>query len=159
MRAIRKNKVLKLFKKIFISFPLFIFNKYKRFAFGLSKFYKKVPRLLWGLAAVFGIFALGVIAGIALNDGTDSTAYQDLEESQGKYGDLIRGYEELSNLYSVQGKNLDILTDSNILTNFPEEYFEAYKSVGEYRDKIIFMQGRVSELRRVAGFFDATESQ
>ena len=159
MKKFSINKVFKILKRLFVFLPLFVFRKYKRFAFGLTRFYRKVPALVWGSAAVFGIFALGVIAGIALNDGTESLAYKDLEEKQGKYEDLIRGYEELSGLYTVQGENINIITDTNMLTNYPNEYFEAYQSIGEVRDKIIFQEGRISEMRKEAGFFEGTDTQ
>lgn len=131
----------------------FLFAAYKKLAIDiLPRFYRKIPKLIWGTAAAFGFFAIGVVFTLAIEgEGKNTTAYKDLTEVSDDYLNLISGYEELSRLYNFQGQNVSTITDMSLYSTNPEEVYEALASSNEYRDKILVQQGRILEQRNQAG--------
>lgn len=146
-----------MFKRVKSFFKL-IFDKYLQLAFEvLPKFYRKIPKIIWGSMAFLGIFVMGFLFGLILNDGTRSLAYQELGEKEEKYKDLVLGYEELSTLYKYQGQNMGTIMNLDLYETNPEEILQAIDSTKEYKDRILLQQGRIIELRRQAGYFEGGE--
>lgn len=132
-----------------------LFNLYKKLALViLPRIYRKIPKLILGSAAVFGIFSAGFLSGFFANDGTNSLAYEDLDRKHKDYLNLINGYEELSNLYYYQGQNVASITNLNLYETDPEQVAKAYESSKEFKDKILVQQGRILELRTQAGLIN-----
>ena len=120
----------------------------------LPRFYRKIPKIIWFSAAVFGIFIAGMLFDYLTTKPTDFEEYEDLSEKSQQYLDLITGYEELSNYYFYQGQNVSAITNWNLYETNPEEVAEAFESAKEYKDKILVQQGRIMELRKQAGLIN-----
>lgn len=136
-----------------------LFNRYKNFALvTLPRFYRKVPKLVWGIAAAFGFFSLGVLFTLFMIFQEQPYNYEDLEERNKKLLELVSGYEALSDLYYYQGQNFSVITDLNMIANNPGEVADAFRSSDSYKDKILIQQGRILELRKNAGLYESKES-
>lgn len=131
----------------------FLFSSYKKLAFVIfPRLYRKIPKLIWGSAAAFGFFALGVLFALSVEgDGKNTEAYKYLAEKEESYLNLIAGYDELSRLYNFQGQNFSTITDMSLYQTNPEEVYEALASSNEFKDKILVQQGRILEQRKNAG--------
>lgn len=108
------------------------------------------PAIVWGAFAVFGIFIFGALVGSAT---TSEPAHENppFLERQESYDELIVAYEELTDLFLYQNQDAEIMSDPEMIINFPEEADDAYRSYQQKRDEIIFQAGRISELRKNAG--------
>lgn len=111
--------------------------------------FKKIPTIIWGGFAVFGIFLFGVLVG-GLPSQTDVNSNTKISSQSDKYKNVIDGYQDLSRLFYLQQQDMDIIIDSSIWQDHPEELSDAISSYKKERDEILFQFGRVYELRNKA---------
>ena len=111
-----------------------------------------IPRVIWGASAIFGIFLFGVIAGSATSANSTHTPTDTKRELE--YRQVIDGYQDISRLFYLQQQDMDIVTDSSIWQDHPEELTDAIASYHQKKNEILFQFGRIYELRRSAGLSD-----
>lgn len=121
-----------------------------------SKFFRKIPVLIWGLLAcsailVFG-FCIGYLTGV--KSETPGSPYAILKEGNKKLMNLIDGYSQLSGLYFNQGQDVSIVLNKDMAENHPEEIIDALQSINQKRDMINVQLGRLYELRKAAGLIE-----
>ena len=124
------------------------------------KIIRKIPRVLWVGAALFGILIFGHALGISFAyDPTSSapTQARQLKIQNDKYADLIRGYENLNDLFSMQGQDLTIIMDKNIILNDLTQFQKALDRMTARKDLILLQQGRILELRKSANLPESSE--
>jgi len=117
----------------------------------IALFLSLVPRAIWFLGAIFGIFIFGVFVGMSF---TDMEGGYDL--NPGKFGkdqayyDIIKSYETLNNEYYEMMQDMEILTDVKSWEDDPESVFNAIDGYRQRRDRILFDQGIIYEKREKA---------
>jgi hypothetical protein len=119
--------------------------------FLFKKWVSIFPAAVWNTFGVIGVLVVGLVFGVIIGaSAVNDTAGSKVAEENKDLHSLILGYEKLKNLYDLQGENIAIMFDENILYNHPEEIREAFDSAGQYRDQILIQLGRIYELRRAA---------
>lgn len=128
--------------------------------YGIKSVFRKIPMIIWGGFAVFGIFVFGLLAGFAISDLPEEEASPSLSESKNtQYLEVIDSYQEVSKLYNYQQQDMDIIADYNSWRANIGEVYEAINSYKQKRDEILFQLGRVYELRKKAGLTISNEAQ
>jgi hypothetical protein len=112
----------------------------------------KIPSVIWGAFAIFGIFLFGAIAGSATS--ANSTQAPTDTKRELEYRQVIDGYQDISRLFYLQQQDMDIVTDASIWQEHPEELTDAIASYHQKKNEILFQFGRLYELRRSAGLSD-----
>src|SRR5207237_1433606 len=91
---------------------------YMKISYGIlwifTKTFKKIPKIVWGTAAVFGIFTAGIIFGYSMSHDSPDPTSSNASAQNLKYMNVIKGYEDLSKLYYYQGQNVSVIMDPNI---------------------------------------------
>ena len=141
------RKKLRKFRKILTPILIPVFK--------VINLYRKIPKLIWGAFAVFGIFSIGFIVGIYAISGANTEPYKSLYKQNTQLLNLIGGYEDMGRLYRLQGQNVGVIIDPDIIYNHPEEFTQALNSIKSYRDQILIEQGVITERRHQAGFIDS----
>lgn len=120
---------------------------------------RKIPTLVWGTFAVIGILMFGFIGGFSAgtNPSYTPTPLEAERVKNAHYRNLIRGYEDLSELYRLQGQNVGVIMNTELLLTNPEEVRDAFNSISQHREMINVQIGRIMELRRAAGYSDSRE--
>lgn len=112
-------------------------------------FLGQIPRAIWFLGAIFGIFIFGVFVGASF------TEYEDLNEfgfegKDAQYYDIIKSYEELNRKYYLMMEDMEIVTDVDGWEDDPESVYSAIEGYRDRRDEILFDQGILYEKREQA---------
>lgn len=115
-----------------------------------GKILSKIPIIIWGGFAVFGIFIFGVFVGLAASETPDPYLTSDTEKRMEEYRQVINAYQDLSKLFYMQGQDMDIITDFSRWEENPGELRDALDSFHQKRDEILFEFGRVYEVRNRA---------
>lgn len=76
---------------------------------------------------------------------------QQLTQKNENYLKLIQGYEELTDLYTEQGKNVATILDKETVLTNPTATINALANIDGLRDQILFQQGKIQQLRKTAG--------
>lgn len=121
---------------------------------------RKIPRVLWVMAALLGILIFGYFAGVSVAYDPTSNApnqAQQLKIENDTYADLIRGYEKLNDLFSVQGQDLSILMDKETILSSPALFSATLNRMTTRKDMILLQQGRILELRKSANLPENSE--
>jgi hypothetical protein len=106
------------------------------------------PTAVWNTFGVLGVLIVGLVFGFIIGAAASADINnEDLVEENDNLRKLVGGYEELKYLYDLQGDNVSIMLDPDLIYTNPEEVEEAYDSAGQYRDEILVQLGRIYELR------------
>ena len=125
----------------------------------LKSVMRKIPLVIWGGFAVFGIFVFGLFVAFAVEDVPKDDLTSKLSDNKSEqYLDVINSYQEISRLYYYQQQDIDIIADYNNWQDNPEELYDALSSYKQKKDEILFQLGRIYELRKKAGL-SASEIQ
>lgn len=113
----------------------------------------KFPVVIWGSFALLGAAFFGLMLGYmaATDPDVNPAPYAILTDQNRKLSDLVNGYERISELYHLQGENVGVILDQDIVLTNPEEIKDAFNSIDQYRGMINVQYGRIMELRRAAG--------
>ncbi len=118
------------------------------------KFVRKIPTIIWVFCALFGLFTAGILFGAFLSLSPivpRPSEYEVLETGNRQYLELVRSYETLSDLYNIQGDNVDTILDKDTLFTNPEEAADAFSQMDDTRDLILIQFGKIDQLRKAAG--------
>lgn len=120
-----------------------------------------IPGIVWGIFAVIGILFVGLMLGYSVAADPNYTP-SELQASAQRNKELLRlvdGYEDLSNLYQIQGQNVGVVLDRDIALTHPEEIDDAYDSMSQYKNMIQLQYGRIIEMRHDAGLPEDVEKK
>ena len=140
-------------KKGEFKYPKVQFNKLQSVSGSFLKAISKIPKIVWGAAAVFGVLAMGVMMGYAMGTNPEPSQGSPAAEIARQNQNLLRvidGYEKISHLYSLQGQNVGVVLSPDIIYNHPEEIRDAMNSIDQYRSEIIKQEGKIEQLRQDA---------
>lgn len=154
LTRVLQSILLIYFAKLLISDktnPKGITNSKKLFSFKtkVKNILQKIPTVIWGGFAVLGIFLFGFLIGAEVNNNTLKEDFNISSQSE-KYRDVIDGYQDLSKIIYLQQQDMDIITNSSMWQDHPEEVYDAISSYQDERDSILFQFGRIYELRNKA---------
>lgn len=131
-----------------------LFGKRLRLLFSFTNFFSKLPKAGLVIFAFLGVLFIGISIG-----GLSSAPRQDTQPENGtqaaKLINLVKGYEEMDRMYYLQGQDVGVIMDVNIIENYPNEFYDAVKSINKRRDLINVQYGRILELRRAAGLTES----
>jgi len=126
--------------------------KFPRVLSFVMRVIKRIPRVAWGTAAVFGVFCLGIVVGSISQSGyVSEQASQKQGEKCAQLTDVLNNYQGLSKLFYLQQQDMDIITDTSQWSTNPQELTDAISSYKQKKNEILFQWGRLYELRRKAG--------
>lgn len=120
----------------------------------------KAPTLVWGMFAVLGILMVGIYLGYNIASIPDkNSAYAQITDNNHKLLNLVKGYEDIERLYYLEGQDLGVIVDPDMIQNYPNEVSDALKSIKVKRDYVNIQYGRILELRRQANLPETPESK
>lgn len=120
---------------------------YKRF---IKPVIAKVPAVVWGGFAVFGIFLFGFLVGLAAGEEGDVQEYAKEDKQAVEYRGVIHAYQDLSRLFYLQGQDMDIITNYPSWESDPQELADAISSYKQKKEEILFQLGILYEKRQRA---------
>lgn len=124
-----------------------VFVDYKDF---LVSTVRDLPKLIWGAFAVVGILVIGFLLGVWVYTNTSDIEDPEitLSKENAKLRGLIDDYEELSDLYYKQGQNIHIVLDPDIYENYPDQSYEAFLGLKQFREMIIDKQKDIEKKKK-----------
>lgn len=114
-------------------------------------FFGLIPKAIWFLGAIFGIFIFGVFMGMEYSEEPNELNRFEVVGKDAEYYDLIRSYEDLNKKYYKMLGDMEVLTDVSRWEEEPERVYDAVEGYKDNRDQIIFEQGIIYEKRQQAG--------